>query len=120
MNKCKSLFFNECWKFSMPAGDSCTATTYSDSQLKWFSWSFYVMYWELIEDADGDCTKTASPAPDIYQNEQTMLRRNGVCGYKFQIENRSNYGEYDFEILKNGAMATLGMAAAGLATLAMF
>lgn len=122
MKKCKSLFFNECYQFTMPAGSSCTATTQSDSQLKWFSWSFEVMYWELVKDDDGHCNQLASPSPNTYQNEASMLRRNGVCGFKFQIDNRSSNGEYDFEILKNGAAyaATLGMAAAGLATLAMF
>lgn len=114
--KCRSLFFNGCDSFTMQAGDSCIAYTYSDSQVSWFSKTFSVVYWELTKDSEGECTELATKTPNSYHNEATMLKRNGVCGFKYQISNSGTYGEYNFEILKNGAAAaTLGLASVALA-----
>jgi hypothetical protein len=55
----------------------------------------------------------------VYESGQNLLARNGNCGFKFNIANSADVGDYSFKLLRNSGEYLAAGAAVTLAALAL-
>lgn len=136
---CRSLWYKSCDQFLIEPKATCNFETFSDAQISWFSDSIDVYVWnyvmkmpETLENGSPDSSKWSlrqtperscqpeSLGSSIYKSEQRLQARNGNCGFKFQLKNNSEIGQYDFKFLRNSAEYLAAGVALTVASSALF
>jgi len=141
IDSCRSLWYSICDNYTISGGESCNVETFGDASINWFSDSIDVFVWNYIMRATESDGTESDAAPDsaqwgrlrqerecvpeslgstLYSSEEKLMARNGNCGFKFQILNNSEYGEYDFTVLRAGSEALAATIIASTAMLALF
>lgn len=142
IDACRSLWFKICDNYTILPADTCNIETFGDASLSWFSdsvdvsvWNYVMRYtseaatddsapnsdqWgRLLQDDTRECVPE-SLGSSVYSSLENMSTRHGSCGYKFQIINNSELGQFDFTVLRNGAETIVAGLTLAAATLALF
>lgn len=135
LGDCRSLWYKICDSYEIAPTATCNFVTFGDASINWFSDSIEVFVWNYIMKASDDDTagdsgswslrqaRTCQPeslANEVYTSEQRLQARQQNCGFKFQVTNLSEYGTYDFTLLRNSASFVTAGAVAFAATIALF
>lgn len=139
---CRSLWYAICDNYYLLPGETCNVETFGDASINWFSDSIDVFVWRYIErypdDVDesdfntDEWSRLRQDAPpereclpeslgsELYESEQKLQAKQGNCGFKFQLINNSEFGAYDFTVLRAGSEALAATILASTAVLALF
>ena len=97
---CTDKEFNLCDDFMLLAGATCNVITYETTKLKYSSPMVDTMQWQYLLDDAGQCTVLEMLAPNTYKaNSKLEVTKEGNCGYKFQLINRSATVKYNIRVL---------------------
>jgi len=102
IGSCKDSEFNLCDNFTLLEGSTCNVITYETTQIRYSSPMVDTMQWQYLLDADGQCTVLEMLAPKIYKSTSKLeVSKEGNCGYKFQLINRSKTVKYSIKVLQD-------------------
>lgn len=70
--------------------------------------------WELVKNDKGKCDQKLFLTPMAYLEGETLMTNDEVCGFEFQVTNKSDKTGYNFMFLREEAIQ-LQVAAVSLA-----
>jgi hypothetical protein len=142
LGACRSLWYSICDNYTILGGQTCNVETFGDASLNFYSDSIEVYVWNYVnklietptdddsapdsetwgrlrQDGERECV-AESLGNEFYLSEEKLQARNGACGYKFQVLNKAEIGEYDFTVLRAGSETLAATIIASAAILALF